>query len=137
MNIRQADLDALARAFFTVNSHCLEAAAKVRHGNPVEAQETIAEARRVAWSGYQGAKRAGAASPEAMPEPSGGPVPLYLLDTPKNRRLLSALLEAYNAAADVDTERGHDPGDGFAAIIGSYLVDKRDEINGPVGAARE
>ena len=65
---------------------------------------------------------------------AGLEVPLELLDTPRNRRLLSALEEAHEAALAVDYERGYGD-DGPAQDLEDWTYKVREEVYGP--GARE
>lgn len=96
-------------------------------------QQADDAARRLGLSLEQG----GAQRPAGhAPRPS---VPLHLLDTPANRRYLSALQEAWECALAVDRERyGESIGtDGCAQVIEMVLADVQEEVSGPVGKVRE
>lgn len=69
---------------------------------------------------------------EVSAQRAGLEVPLELLDTPRNRRLLSALEEAHMAALSVDYERGYGD-DGTAQDLEDWVCKVRDEIYGPGG----
>lgn len=77
----------------------------------------------------------GAPMSDGLPTPE--PVPLHQLDTPANRRLCRALREAFEAAVEVDRERGftdEDPEDGPSALpIAELLVKVEQEVYGPSG----
>lgn len=76
-------------------------------------------------------EQAGADRPGSLPAPPD--VPLQLLDTPSNRRLLATLQEAYSAALAVDRER-YGSQDGPAAQAVSELVAMVEmEVYGPQG----
>ena len=59
-------------------------------------------------------------------------VPIHLLDTANNRRLMSLLEESYVAALAVDYERGYGH-DGPAQVLADWLGTVREEIYGPTG----
>lgn len=70
--------------------------------------------------------------PSISLESAGLHVPLQLLDTPANRRLLRALEEAHEAALAVDHERGYGE-DGPAQDLENMVCETREEIFGPAG----
>lgn len=83
-------------------------------------------------------QRAGAQTPDCLPPAA---VPLHMLDTPANRRLARALRDAYEAAVEVDRERGTytegEPEDGPTAMpIVELLVRVEEECFGPAGCER-
>jgi hypothetical protein len=66
------------------------------------------------------------------------PTPAHLLDTPANRRLATALREAYAAAQEVDKERGQfnpaEPEDGPVSLpVVEILAKVETEVYGPLG----
>ena len=69
-------------------------------------------------------------------DPTGGRVttqeahvPLHLLSSSANRRLLRTLQEAHEAALAVDEERGIE--DGFADVVEHFAANVATEIHGP------
>ena len=81
-------------------------------------------------------REASANLPDYLPRPD--PVPIHLLDTPAQRRLARALREAYEAAQEVDRERGtldpDEPEDGPVALpIVELLARVEEEVFGPSG----
>ncbi len=78
-------------------------------------------------------ERAGAAPPGELQPPSMG---LNMLNTPANRRLARALRAAYQAAVEVDRERGYqkpsEPEEGpTARSLIDLLVRVEEEVCGP------
>ena len=67
---------------------------------------------------------------------AGLEVPLNLLDTPANRRLLEALREAHEAAIAVDRERGYGQ-DGPAQDLEDMVAKTKTEIYGAEGRGWE
>ena len=72
---------------------------------------------------------------QISPTEAGLEVPLHLLDTPANRRYLSALIEAHQCALAVDIERGYGQ-DGPAQDLEDLVCEVRMEVFGP-GGGRE
>ncbi len=77
---------------------------------------------------------AGADRPQALPPPLA--VPLALLDTPKSRRYARLMREAYDAARDVDHERGYGD-DGPADVLEGFAEEAERDAFGAVGIVRE
>jgi hypothetical protein len=80
---------------------------------------------------------AGAVDPTGRPPspvPTAPNVPLHLLDSPPNQRLLRALEEAHAAALEVDNERGIE--DGFADVIEHLAAGVATEVHGPADVRR-
>ena len=77
---------------------------------------------------------AGADRPHGLPE--AAPVPLALLDTPKSRRYAKLMREAYEAAREVDQERGYGE-DGPADVLEGFAEDAERDAYGAVGIVRE
>ncbi len=63
-------------------------------------------------------------------------VPLELMTSPANRRLLGALQEAHAAALAVDQERGWE-GDGLADMVSDWLHAVEQEVHGAIGKGLE
>jgi hypothetical protein len=74
--------------------------------------------------------------PAVSAQAAGLQVPLDLLDTPANRRLLAALEVAWTAAREVDYERGYGD-DGPAQDLEDWVAGTKEEIYGPAGSGRE
>lgn len=129
MNVDQKTLDQAAARFFGVHKALF---GTLRRGDlSAPAAETIEQTRAGAWYALKDLVAAGAADPRPHRPAAVGPTetPLHLLDTPKNRRLLNALVEAHQAALDVDAERGIV--DGFAEVIEHFAAQVQTEIYGP------
>ena len=70
---------------------------------------------------------------EGVTLPAVSEVPLHLLDTPANRRLLEALREAHAAALEVDRERGYGEEGVISQDIENLLSEVQLEVYGPSG----
>lgn len=135
MNVPQADLDAIARGLMQIHTAISHGQHEARYGRHEAAAEHIEAARIQVWQLKRAAEALGAATPAGVPTRSTEPTPLHLMDTPANRRLLAALVEAHKAALEVDEERGIY--DGFAEVLESFAAERRDEVFGSVGGGRE
>lgn len=135
MNVPQSDLDAIARAAMQIHTAISHGQREARYGRHDAAAEHIEAARMQTWQLKRAAEALGAATPAGVPTRSTEPTPLHLMDTPANRRLLAALVEAHKAALEVDAERGiHD---GFAEVMESFAAERRDEVYGSAGSGHE
>ncbi len=92
--------------------------------------EQLMDLQGRAWVTMRDLVDAGAADPTGgQVAASNADVPLHLLDSPANRRLLRALEEAHAAALEVDRERGIE--DGFADVIEHFAAGVATEVHGP------
>ncbi len=73
---------------------------------------------------------AGADRPHGLPKPKS--VPLALLDTPQSRRYARLMREAYEAAREVDHERGYGE-DGPADVLEGFAEEAERDAFGAVG----
>jgi len=138
VNVDTAILDRTARASYALSRDLDRMRqAATRAGGANIAQE-MQDLQGRAWTTMRALVDAGAADPTSTVTPGdfGGQVttaapsvPLALLDTPANRRLLHALLEAHEAARAVDEERGIV--DGFADVVEHFTAGVQTEIYGP------
>ncbi len=130
MNVDQATLDRAAAGCHAIHrelDRMRQAATRAGVPHVAEQLDTI---RGRAWYAMRELVDAGAA------DPTGGrvttaeaPVPLHLLDSPANRRLLRALQEAHEAALAVDEERSIV--DGFADVVSLFAAGVATEVHGP------
>lgn len=109
---------------------------------PIEAEAALSTARKELGEAISGLQAQGI-RPEEMPEPEE--IPLHLLGSPNNRRLLAILEEAQLAAERVDAERGrvlpdHVPlqpgesrGTDLAEAISYLRLRVSLEVHGPAG----
>ena len=77
---------------------------------------------------------AGADRPQSLPAPLS--VPLALMDTPKSRKYARLMREAYEAAREVDHERGYGD-DGPADVLEGFAEEAERDAFGAVGIVRE
>jgi hypothetical protein len=91
--------------------------------------EQLDAVRARAWYTMRELIDAGAVDPTGRLAAIAPDVPLHLLDSPANRRLLRALEEARAAALEVDNERGIQ--DGFADVIEHFAANVETEVHGP------
>lgn len=116
---------------------CLSAREDIAHGNTQKAKTDLLQTAEDAAHVGTLMEQAGAQRPPTLDPPRE--VPLTLLDTPANRRLLHALQDAHAAALDVDAERGlgrHSDGP-VSGMVDSLLAEVESEVSGPTGWVRE
>ncbi len=107
----------------------------MRAGSTIIAEQLI-DLQGRAWMTMRDLVDAGAADPTGgQVAASTADVPLHLLDSPANRRLLRTLQEAHAAALAVDEERGIE--DGFADVIEHFAANVATEIHGPADRRQE
>ena len=130
MDVDQATLDRTARACYALRCDLFRMRQAAMRAGRADAAEQMQELQSRAWTVVRDLVDAGAA------DPTGGrattdeaPVPLHLLDSPANRRLLRALQEAHAAALEVDNERGIE--DGFADVVEHFAANVATEVHGP------
>ncbi len=133
MNVEQATLDRTARSCHILSRELGRMRQAAARANVANVAEQLQDLQGRAWTTMRDLVDAGA------DDPTGGrvttqetPVALHLLDSPANRRLLSALLEAHAAALEVDEERGIV--DGFADVIEHFAAGVQTEVHGPADA---
>ncbi len=130
MNVDQATLDRTARACHALSrdlDRMRQGAARAGAGNLAE---ELIDLQGRAWVAMRDLVDAGAADPTGGRVTTAAPlVPLHLLSSPANRRLLRALEEAHAAALAVDEERGIE--DGFADVIEHFAANVATEVHGP------
>lgn len=131
MNVPQDRLDAWAKTANRIRRDTLKIGKLMAGGERQAADELATELHIEAAGLLVSLRDAGARMPDGFP--SSPNVPLHLLDTPANRRLARALREAYEAAIEVDLERGYGE-DGPAEHIGELLGRVEQEVFGPAGA---
>lgn len=134
--VEQEALDAWARFAEAVRVGALNIRSDVACSRREKAQEALTDLHLQGAAALVSLHAAGALLPAGRR--SAEPVPLDLLDTPANRRLARALREAYEAAVEVDRERGtfdpDEPMDGpTAAPIVELLAAVELEVYGPTG----
>jgi len=101
-----------------------------QRANVTNVAEQLIDLQGRAWTTMRDLVDAGAADPTGGQVTTAAPdVPLHLLDSPANRRLLRALEEAHAAALEVDRERGIE--DGFADVIEHFAAGVQTEVHGP------
>ena len=130
MNVDQATLNRTARACHALSRDLGRLRQAAMRAGRANVAEELMDLQGRAWVTMRDLVDAGAA------DPTGGrvttdetPVPLHLLDSPANRRLLRALQEAHAAALEVDNERGIE--DGFADVVEHFAANVATEVHGP------
>lgn len=133
MNVPQDELDTLR----ALAKRAKDATYNARIAPPARRGEYLEQAGHLCAQLETRLKNAGADAPEGTPVPLA--VRLEHLDTPANRRYLSALREVWEAGLEVDRERfGPNIGtDGCAQAIELILRDVEQEVFGAVGRLRE
>lgn len=137
MIIEQDQLDGWRAFQERVRMACLNAREDVAHGHTDRAKAALIQTAEEAAHVGTMMERSGAQRPPSLDPPNE--VPLTLLDTPANRRLLRVLQEARTAALDVDDERGigrHADGP-VSGMVDSLLAEVEAEVLGPAGRLRE
>jgi len=130
MNVDQALLDRTARASYALSRDLDRMRQAATRAGGANIAEQLQDLQGRAWTTMRALVDAGAADPTGgQVTTAAPPVPLHLLDTPANRRLLHALEEAHAAALDVDGERRIV--DGFADVIEHFAAGVQTEIYGP------
>lgn len=134
--VPQDRIDAWARFAETVRCRTSQIRSANARGMAQVVEEIANNMHLEAAAALVDMERAGAITPAGLPTPRE--VPLHLLDTPANRRLARALRDAYEAAVEVDRERGAytpgEPEDGPAALpIVELLIRVEEECYGPAG----
>lgn len=127
MTLRQDEIDRWAQFAETVRTTTLSLAPKTVE--PIQSE--LIRLHLAAALALSGMEEAGASTPQSLPSPES--VPLHLLDTPTNRRFALRLREAYEAAREVDQERGYGD-DGPADYLADLLARVEIEIYGPTGS---
>src|SRR5579872_6041822 len=135
--VPQRTLDQWARFTDEIRFKALDIRSDVACGHREKAREELIGLHLDAAAALSSMREAGANLPDYLPRPD--PVPLDLLDTSANRRLARALREAYEAAQEVDKERGtydpDEPEDGPTALpIVELLARVEEEVFGPSGS---
>jgi hypothetical protein len=130
VNVDQATLDRTARACYALRCDLYRMRQTALRAGRANVAEQMQEMQSRAFTTMRDLVDAGAA------DPTGGrvttdeaPVPLHLLSSSANRRLLRALEEAHAAALEVDRERGIE--DGFADVIEHFAAGVQTEVHGP------
>ncbi len=131
MEVSREELERLARFVDKARHDALEIRSLVRVGELVAAEET-ALALHVEGAHVKTRMRdqLGITADESPARPPD--VPLEMLDSPANRRLARLLREAYEAAVEVDKERGTWP-DGRADGVADLAAAVELEVYGPAG----
>ena len=122
MNVGQEELNQWRRTAGQLRVTCREVLACLHSGKIIRGREVAEQAEDQARRLALRLEKAGADRPDSPPPSLTEGVPLHLLNTPANRRLLSLLRETYEAALAVDRERyGESIGtDGCARSLKAY-----------------
>lgn len=134
--VEQRQVDAWTRFANDVRNQAMRIRTMIAGRRLDDARESLLTMHLQAAAAMVSMEEAGGATPGELPPPAA--VPLHLLDTPANRRLARCLRDAYEAAVEVDRERGAytegEPEDGPAALpIVELLWRVEEECYGPAG----
>jgi hypothetical protein len=132
VNVDQATLDRAAGNCHAMHLELNRMRQVATRAGVVNVAEQLDAVRARAWYTMRELIEAGASDPTGRLAAIAPNVPLQLLDSPANRRLLNALLEAHEAALEVDRERGIE--DGFADVIEHFAAGVQTEVHGPADA---
>jgi hypothetical protein len=132
MNVEQSTLDRAARACHAMHLDLHRMWQRATRANVPHVAEQLDAVRARAWYTMRELVDAGAADPTGRLAAVAPDVPLHLLDSPANRRLLRLLEEAHAAALEVDNERGIQ--DGFADVVEHFAAGVATEVHGPAQA---
>ena len=135
MNVSQSDLNTLRAFTESVRNLTFAVPGYIRAGDAAGLHERLRVARFESIAAAGILERAGADRPADTPAAVG--VPLHLLDTPANRRLLTCLRDALEAARAVDTERGYGGDGGPADMYAMLLAGVETEVLGAPGLPGE
>ena len=129
MQIEEDDLARWARFTDKVRNQSLWLGRLISGGRLPDARRVTLELHLEAAQTLTAMELAGAKIPEYLP--SIPDLPFELLTSPANQRLYRALMEASEAATEVDRERGRSIG--WSDFISDKLARVEIEVNGPAG----
>jgi hypothetical protein len=129
VNVDQATLDRAAVSCHAMHAELNRMRQAATRANVPHVAEQLDAVRARAWYTMRELIDAGAVDPTGRLAAIAPDVPMHLLDSPANRRLLRALEEARAAALEVDSERGIE--DGFADVVEHFAANVETEIFGP------
>ena len=134
MNVSNEKLTAWNRFAELARSTAIAARLAYAHGNTDQGVSMLHGLEEAAAATSVSLEAAGADRPQSLPAPMS--VPLALLDTPASRKYARLMREAYEAAREVDHERGYGD-DGPADVLEGFAEEAERDAFGAVGIVRE
>ncbi len=134
MNIPQDKLNGWNRFAELARNTAIAARLAYARGDRAKGRAMLADLENAAAVASVDMEAVGADRPQSLPAPVD--VPLALLDTPASRKYARLMREAYEAAREVDHERGYGD-DGPADILEGFAEAAELDAFGPVGVVRE
>ncbi len=134
MNIEQKKLDAWNGFAEMARNTAINARLAYARGDRTQGDQSLGALIQAAAAASVSMEAAGAQRPSSRPASKG--VPLGLLSTEKSRRYAKLMRAAYEAAREMDHERGYGD-DGAADFIEDLALDAEQEACGAVGLLRE
>ena len=130
-DVSRDEINGWAQTCLRICEDTATASLAARRARRQETCAALAEAHARAWRLMKALVEAGAVHPveKRLFEHSTGPgiSALELLDTPANWRLLDALMDAHQAALEVDRERG-EHATGLAEVLEHFAVRVAEEV---------
>lgn len=134
MNVTADKLSAWNRFAQLARNTAISARLVYAKGDAEKGRAMLRDLEEAAAAASVSLEAAGADRPQALPPALV--VPLALLNTPKSRRYARLMREAYEAAREVDRERGYGD-DGQADILEGFAEEAERDAFGAVGIVRE
>ena len=134
MNVSTEKLTAWNRFAELARQTSISARLAFAKGEAQRGRVMLSELAEAAAAASVSMEAAGAALPSGAPQ--GLQVPLELLNTPASRKYARLMREAYEAAREVDHERGYGD-DGPADVLEGFAEAAEMDVCGPAGLLRE